>query len=36
MVYRPDLLAEAGWDHFPANTEELLQCAMDCTQLKRS
>ena len=33
MVYRPDLLAEAGWDHFPANTEELLQCAMDCTKL---
>ena len=33
MVYRPDLLAEAGWDHFPATTEELLQCAFDCTKL---
>ncbi len=33
MAYRPDLLAEAGWDHFPKNTDELLQCAIDCTKL---
>ena len=33
MTYRPDLLAEAGWDHFPENTDELLQCAIDCTKL---
>lgn len=32
MLYRPDLLAEAGWDHFPKTTEELLQCVMDCTK----
>ncbi len=33
MAYRPDLLAEAGWDHFPKNTDELLQCAFDCTKV---
>ena len=33
MVYRPDLLAENGWDHFPKDTDELLQCAIDCTKL---
>ena len=33
MMYRPDLLAEAGWDHFPETTEELLQCALDCTKV---
>ncbi len=33
MAYRPDMLKEAGWDHFPANTDELLQCAFDCTKV---
>lgn len=33
MAYRPDLLAEAGWDHFPKDTDELLQCAIDCTKV---
>ena len=33
MTYRPDLLAEAGWDHFPKDTDELLQCAIDCTKV---
>ncbi len=33
MMYRPDLLAEAGWDHFPETIEELAQCVRDCTKV---
>lgn len=32
MFYREDILAEAGWDHFPADTDELLQCIRDTTE----
>lgn len=32
MFYRTDILKECGWDHFPANTEELLQCITDTTK----
>lgn len=32
MAYRPDILAENGWDHFPKDTDELLQCIFDCTK----
>ena len=34
MAYRPDILAECGWDHFPTTMEELAQCIRDCTQVE--
>lgn len=33
MAYRPDILAENGWDHFPKDMDELLQCVYDCTEV---
>ncbi len=31
MFYRDDILADCGWDHYPADTDELLQCIKDTT-----
>lgn len=33
ILYNPKVLAENGWDHFPATMEEFEQCAMDCLKL---
>ncbi len=34
MTYRPDILADCGWDHFPTTMEELTQCIRDCTKVE--
>lgn len=31
IFYRKDLLADAGWDEFPKNMDELAQCVRDTT-----
>jgi len=31
MFYNEDILKEAGWDHFPTDTDELMQCIKDTT-----
>lgn len=32
MFYRADILAECGWNNFPTNTDELMQCIKDTTE----
>lgn len=36
VAYRPDILADCGWDHFPKTMEELAQCIRDCTKVDAS
>ena len=33
ILYNPKVMAAHNWDHFPETMEEMLQCALDCTEL---